>query len=219
MRRQPDERLWRNLQLLCAIVLAACAIYLCTKLIVAGRAPLAAERGETNPSGWGELASNGLAVGDPGAVHTVVVFTDYMCEFCRVYEGVLENVRLHHTADVKIIYYLFPLRTIHPGSERIGLSVLCAARQAGFESLHYELMRRDAGVPVELMLDSLAREVVSDPDQYYSCLDSRESFSELAEHMRLGMAHDLRLLPAVFVDGLQFPVAPSEQALLDLVTD
>ena len=55
--------------------------------------------------------------------HTVTVFTDLDCPYCRAFN---KNVAAFNNAGISVNYVMFPL-DIHPGAEKAAVAIWCAA--------------------------------------------------------------------------------------------
>ncbi len=79
------------------------------------------------------------ALGAPGALVTVVEFSDLECELCRQGDAALAAVRKARPNDVRVVWKNFPLPQHHRA--RLAANVAFAARRLGGDTAFWAVMR------------------------------------------------------------------------------
>src|SRR5581483_2598950 len=79
------------------------------------------------------------AIGPAAAPVTVVVFSDYLCPYCKALSHTLESLVARYPSDVRVVYRQFP---IHPHADRLAEAALCAEDQGHFAAYHNLLFDR-----------------------------------------------------------------------------
>ncbi|MBN1773822.1 MAG: DsbA family protein [Deltaproteobacteria bacterium] len=120
--------------------------------------PAVAQRAAADPPEAETVVDVGIAgwspiVGPADAPVTLVVFTEYLCPFCRRLEPVLDQLREAYGDRIRIVYRF---RTVHPGAEELSAAALAAHRQGKFRMFHerlfanQQLLRERPQYPVRL---------------------------------------------------------------------
>ncbi|HET9066291.1 MAG TPA: thioredoxin domain-containing protein [Gemmatimonadales bacterium] len=79
-------------------------------------------------------------VAPAGYRDSIVVFSDYFCEYCRAQEEVLAKLRFDGVG-LAVIYRQMPLTGIHPYATSAAAVAVCAAAIDQFERVHTALFR------------------------------------------------------------------------------
>ncbi len=75
-----------------------------------------------------------LVFASPNPKHTVVVFTDVDCPFCRQFH---KQIAAYNQLGISVQYVMFPL-SIHPGADKKAVSVWCSQdRKAAYTAAMY----------------------------------------------------------------------------------
>lgn len=80
--------------------------------------------------------------GPQDAPVTIVEFGDYLCEFCKQIEPVVEKVLAAYPASVRLVWKDFPNDNFHPGATRAAEAARCAGREGKYWNYHDLLMNR-----------------------------------------------------------------------------
>jgi protein-disulfide isomerase len=143
-------------------------------------------------------------VGESSAPVTVVVFSDYLCPYCKTLAGTLHDLLKHYPKEVRVIYRQFP---IHTGADQLAEASLCAADQERFEAYHELLFASPAPSPAGL--DELAQKAGLDTATFSTCLKTGIHKARIAEDMQEGRRLDIQGTPTLFVDGLRLRGTPT----------
>src|SRR5262245_7923976 len=83
------------------------------RLVTAWRADAVVDAVALEPSVWSELVANGEVSGPAEASLTLVVFGDYECAACAIWNAQIEAFVARHRPFVKIVWRNLPLEAIH----------------------------------------------------------------------------------------------------------
>jgi protein-disulfide isomerase len=147
-------------------------------------------------------------VGEPSAPVSVVVFSDYLCPYCRTLAGTLRDLLKRYPKDVRVIYRQFPL---HTGADQLAEASLCAADQGRFETYHELLFAGPAPNPAGGL--ELAQKAGLDTTAFSTCLTTGIHRARIAEDLQEGQRLAIQGTPTLFVDGLRLRGAQTLEQL------
>ena len=138
------------------------------------------------------------AIGPSSAAVTVVVFSDYLCPYCKSLSHTLEDLRGRYPSDVRIVYRQFP---IHPRADHLAEAALCAEEQGQFAAYHKLLFDRIAVSDDELA--PLATEAGLDRSTFTACLGSERHRPRVEADLAEGKRLLIQGTPTLFVNGVR----------------
>lgn len=155
-------------------------------------------------------------LGDPSASITLVVYVDYNCPHCRVFDSrIIEIVRA--ADDVRLVYKFFPLDgTCNPYMPQGQRSTSCAAAAAAYaahqEGKFWEYSEALFGNFQEYGVDRLVEYGhtigMRDPDRIRSAPNDREIMDKINVDISEAIEADLRATPTLYVNGRKFLGVP-----------
>jgi protein-disulfide isomerase len=160
-------------------------------------APAEEVRGPEDPS-----------MGPADAPVKVVVFSDYLCPYCRSLSRTLDSLLERYPKDVRVIYRHFPL---HPQADRLAQAAQCAQAQGHFATYNRALFER-TDITLEA-LRPLAEDLGMDRAAFSSCLDSERFRTRVEEDLQEGNRLGIGGTPTLFVNGTRLEGNQSLQAL------
>ena len=156
-----------------------------------------------------ELPESGApARGGDAASIRVVVFSDLMCEQCRILSRHLEIVAANHRDAMRIEYRHFPMDAacnpavssrLHPGACELARAASCAARQGRFWEF-VEAVHGAARVDPD-HLDDIARTAGLDLPAFRACLEDPSSLDDVRRDVRLADSLGVTSTPTTFLNG------------------
>jgi len=135
---------------------------------------------------------------------TFIVFTDYMCPFCRKYDETLGDLRKANPTRVRVVIKQRPL-AFHRNAPAAAAAALCArdAGQTFFERLHKALMAAPTeDLPTESLV-KMAKKGGLDPKEFRTCLQSPDIAARLKADADLADRVKTTGTPTTFVNGLK----------------
>lgn len=136
------------------------------------------------------------ALGPSTATVTIVVFTDYLCPYCRELDNTLEQLRARYPDEVRVIYRHFAL---HPGADRMAQAALCAADQGHFLDYHQKLFSTGS----QPALETLAQTLGLDTERFNHCLEAATHAERVAADLQEGQRLQITGTPTLFVQGMR----------------
>ncbi|MEK7631236.1 MAG: thioredoxin domain-containing protein [Patescibacteria group bacterium] len=132
---------------------------------------------------------------------TLVVFTDFECEFCKAEVQILKSALGAYQNDVRLVFKDFPL-PLHPNSNRASQIARCAQDQGEFWQMHDTLFDHQTELAT-ISLEVLAQQSGTNAAQLQQCLESGQAVARvnaaIAEGKRLGIQE----VPTMFVNDEQ----------------
>jgi protein-disulfide isomerase len=134
---------------------------------------------------------------------TLVVFSDYLCPYCRALDHTLDQLLERDPQGIRIIYRHFP---VHPHADTLAEAALCAADQGKFAPFHRLLFEKTPSVDA---LAELAREAGLSADEFSRCLSSGVHRARVQSDLEQGKALHIEGTPTLFVNGQRLRGAQS----------
>lgn len=163
--------------------------------------------------------------GSPDAPVVIEEFSDYQCPFCaRFYQQTLPTLEQNQIAqgEAVLIFYDFPLESIHPQAVTAAVAARCAGDQgaAAYWKMHDMLFDRFgewSSNAAATQFVNYAGELGLDVDVFSQCLTSRTKEPFIRADLDWGLQNGVQGTPAFLING-QFlsgaqPIAVFNQAI------
>jgi protein-disulfide isomerase len=151
------------------------------------------------------------ALGEAGAVVTIIEFTDYQCPFCRRHSAqtVPQLVKDYvETGKLRYVMREFPLASIHPQATKAAEAALCAGDQGKYWDMHDAFFAN----PRKLALKDLKAHAEGfglDMKDFSECLDDGKYAQRVQKDLADGAKAGVRGTPTFFL-GLTDPTDPTK---------
>lgn len=163
--------------------------------------------------------------GNPEAPIVIEEFSDFQCPFCaRFAAQTLPSIEENQirSGEVLLIYYDFPLATIHPQATAAANAARCAGEQGApaYWAMH-DLLFSDieawSGANATAVFTTYAQNLGLDTASFTTCLDNETYFQAIQADFDLGRSRGISSTPSFFLNnqpliGAQ-PLAAFEQAI------
>jgi protein-disulfide isomerase/uncharacterized membrane protein len=154
--------------------------------------------------------SNAPTVGAPNAPIRAVVYSDFLCPWCRQLAAWLGDYLPRVQDRLSLTFKNYPLdqtcnpelpRVVHPGSCSMALGAVCAAEQGRFWPYHNAAFA--AGLEKATRADALkaAQQATLDLPSFERCLDSPSAAQRLAKDIAEARLLGVTGTPTVVIDG------------------
>ncbi len=155
-------------------------------------------------------ADDDPALGEANAAVTMIEFSDFQCPFCRSFwRETLPLIKQNYIDKglVRFVYRDFPIDSLHPAARSAAEAAECARDQGKFWEYHDRIF---AGQDEEgrgtiqfglAELETWARDLRLDAEEFKSCLDSRKYREEVEKDLSDGTAAGVTGTPSFFING------------------
>lgn len=190
-----------------AVIAVVALAYTLLSARTGGAATEPVDLGEVSDARLFELAS-GIELGSDDAPVRIITFIDFQCPGCASFAAQIEPLlrqQYVQTGRAQIIYYDFPIPSIHPHAFVAARAARCANEQDRFWEYHDVLLGRQslwsgAGSVIGTFVD-YAEELGLDRGAFESCLRSDRYADTVTASMLLGQQLNVRATPTIFVNN------------------
>lgn len=166
------------------------------------------------------LTSEGmLEIGSATARHTLTVYTNHACEYCREFaDNHLPRLQTEYLSrgTLKLQISILPLQK-YANSTAEAAALICAARQGQGLNMHhalFALQTRTAGG-----IATVAKNLKLDAKVFDACIQDPATEQLLSLQVTAAAANDVTLVPTFFLDGKKsvgLPYYPDLRGMLDV---
>jgi NhaA family Na+:H+ antiporter len=146
--------------------------------------------------------------------HTVVVYSDYLCPYCRRLRVVLNRLRETLGDRLTYVFRHFPNETAHPGATFMSRAAEAADKQGRFWAMHDRLYESEPPLSEADVL-AIAKELGLDLAQFERDLSSPETIERVQEDLAEGRRNGVAGTPTIFVDGVRYDGAWDFYSMLE----
>ena len=155
--------------------------------------------------------------GGPNAAQsTVVVYSDYLCPYCRRLRGVLDRLREALGDRLAYVYRHFPNERAHPGATRIAAAAEAAGKQGKFWEMHAALFTQEPPL-TDAFIEATARQLKLDMAKFRRDVDDPRTRRRVAEDLEDGRATGVTATPTIFIDGVRYDGAWDFYSMLEAI--
>lgn len=148
------------------------------------------------------------AIGPTDAPVTLIVFSDYLCPYCRTLSDTLEQLIARFPKEVRIVYRHYPTQKT---SQPLAEAALCASDQGRFAQYHHELFALGGNVPDRL--DQAAERAGLTLEPFRECVKSGRHAARITDDVKEGQRLAIQGTPTLFVNGVRLRGAQSVESL------
>lgn len=153
--------------------------------------------------------AEGIAVGNPDAPVTMIVFSDYQCPGCATFAARVKpqlEANEVKAGKVRIIYYDLPLTSIHQHSFLAARAARCAGDQGKYWEYHAQLFSRQSDWAFQrsaplAKFKGYATDVGLDQTAFESCLQSDKYAETVTANAHLAQQLGVNGTPTVIING------------------
>lgn len=155
-------------------------------------------------------------IGPPDARVTLIEYSDYQCPHCRTLHGLLARLEERYGDQIAVIHRHLPLRHTHPLAQLAAEAAEAAGAQRQFWRMHDRLFAAGDDLTRDHLL-AYAAELRLDLARFTADLDNHIHEQAVNEDFKRAVAGGIKLPPTLFVNGILFEGARTEQGLRERI--
>jgi protein-disulfide isomerase len=168
---------------------------------------------------WKSFRGGGSRIGPADAAVTIIEFSDFQCEFCKVHAERLNRLRQEHPGQIAIIFRHYPVTELHPHAYNAAVAAECAGEQGRFEAYRDVLFRNQARIGKTGWSEFARQAAVPDVGEFGNCVSERRPARRIAADLKAGKKLGVPATPTILINEWKVVGAPDEQKLATLVAD
>lgn len=153
-------------------------------------------------SEWRTLADGGARLGDPRARVTLVVFSDYLCQYCRAAAEDLHALLGRHPRDVAVVWRQYPV--LGAQSAPAAVAAECSRLSGWFEPVHDRLFAQNDSFGLTSWTRIAAEAGLPDTAKFADCLSDTVAAAAVNEDVNVGRQLGIAGTPTIVLDSLMF---------------
>jgi len=157
------------------------------------------------------------SIGPPDAPVTIVVFSDFQCQFCARLDESLIAITEKYQQRVRLVMRDFPL-PIHPEAPKAAEAGECARDQGKYWEMHRVMLANHRTLEAS-RLPTYAKDAGLDVDRFKACLDSGAKAKQWQDDHRDGLGYGVSVTPAIFINGRLVLGAVPPEFLSELIDE
>ncbi len=170
------------------------------------------EKGITRPV----ITENDPSLGSGHPDVTIVIYSDFTCQYCREQENNLKKAIINDLDRIKLIWKDYPDLNRGSISWLAAASARCAQNQGKFWEYH-DILFEDDGILSEDSLYDIASNLNLDLDVFENCLDDQGVFIKLRNNILEADALNIYGVPFIFINDVEIFGMVSEKELSTII--
>lgn len=149
------------------------------------------------------IAENDPTLGQLNAPVTVVMFSDFECQYCREWQQTTLPVLQRDYLDqgkARLVFKDFPLSQLHPQAHLAAEAAHCAHQEGKFWEYTQALTEVSAGLNAT-DLRQYANKLDLDGAAFDRCLTTHEQAATITQNVQAGIQAGITTVPAFVVNG------------------
>jgi protein-disulfide isomerase len=139
--------------------------------------------------------------GNPDAPVTISEFADYECPYCQEVETTIRHLLNKYESRIRLTFFDFPLKSVHPLSETAAEGSRCAGEQGKYWEYHDWLLTKTARRDVEGLVEH-AQVIGLDYSRFKVCLESRKFAESVSADILTGYRSGVSFTPTFYINGI-----------------
>jgi protein-disulfide isomerase len=156
---------------------------------------------------WGSYAQGGIRRGASGAAVTVIMFSDYECDYCASAERELKELHERHSGHLATILRHYP-RPTHPEAGVAAKAAICANAQHRFDEMHELLFARRTVLSQQKWGEIGVTAGITDSTRFRACLESASADSLLGVDIAAGRRLRVGVTPTILINEKMYDGLP-----------
>lgn len=166
---------------------------------------------------WQGFLREGSRIGPDNAPVTIVEWSDFQCEFCKVHAERLDRLRQANPAEIAILFRHYPITEQHPHAYNAALASECARDQGKFEQYRTLLFQDQERIGKTPWTDFARQAAVPDLEAFGRCISDRRHSGRVDADLKAGNEFGVPATPTILINGWKVVGASDEKDLAALV--
>lgn len=164
---------------------------------------------------------NDIIIGNPNAQVTIIEYADFQCPACADYNSVLNQVEKTYSDNVRVVYRIFPIDSIHKNAQISAQAAYAAWKLDKFSEMKDELyLNQSSWETLDDPTDEFIKYATSiglDETQFTELMNSKEAEEYVNQERAEALSIGLNSTPTFFIARKQVSVRTFEdfKALID----
>jgi len=147
---------------------------------------------------------------------TLIEYADYECRPCRENHHLLSRILPDYGNRIVLIHRHLPLKPLHPLAPLAAEAAESAGAQGCFWEMHDRLFLAEGALERE-HLDSYAKEIGLNFDQFTADLDSARFTDRIKEQFLRAIKCKIKLTPTLFINGILYEGPRTESGFRSVI--
>jgi protein-disulfide isomerase len=169
--------------------------------------------------GWRSFLGGGSRIGPADAPVTIIEFSDFQCEFCKVHAARLDRLRQAHPGQIAVLFRHYPVTEQHPHAYNAALAAECAGEQGKFQAYRDILFQNQGRIGKTGWSEFARQAAVPDVEDFGRCVSERRHARRIAADVKAGKKLGVPATPTILINQWKVVGAPDEQRLARMVGD
>lgn len=144
------------------------------------------------------ITSNDYFLGNKNAAVTLVVYSDFECELCKIYHRNVSNFVNAHSEQVRLVMRNFVINQLHPQAQGAAAAAICAGEQGKYYEYADQLFENQKDLNNNLYLQ-LAQDLSLASDQFKNCLLNDNTAAKIKTDYQEGLNLNVHGIPNTIV--------------------
>lgn len=141
-------------------------------------------------------------LGNVDAPVSIVVYTDFECQICKIYQKNLEEFINEHDGKVNLTVKNFILEQKHPQAKAAAMAAICAGQQDKYQDKYYEyagiLFNNQNSFGADFYSQT-ARDLQLNETEFLSCLNNEEIKEKVDKDYNEGISLGVSGIPSTII--------------------
>lgn len=155
-----------------------------------------------------DYSATGYVRGATSPAHTLLVFSDFQCPFCRAFARVTDIIEREHP-EVRIVERHLPLSGIHPLSVTAALAAECARDLGRYSEMRNVLFANQKSLPAISWGVIAQKAGIDDTLEIVQCIRTERHRNSIEADLVAADQLGIASTPSVFLDSLLLDPPPT----------
>lgn len=144
------------------------------------------------------LGANDYYLGDTAAKTTLVLYTDFECQLCKLYQKNITEFVKAHADKVKLVTKNFVLQQKHPQAKAAAQAAICAGQQGKYYEMADKLYANQSNLSITYYNQAVS-ELGLDPDHFSACLTDASIGEKIDKDYEEGLSLGVSGIPNTII--------------------